>query len=113
MGGAVEVDRQHDFLWELHLSELRYELQSNIIPIGQIRKGTYYHRPLLYKVLADRIGVCCSLVRGEYNRVLYSPLPRVPAPAQSSPGGPHTPAWQAAESQYTPGYTIPNYITTR
>jgi hypothetical protein len=50
MGGAVEVDRQHDFLWELHLSELRYELQSNIIPIGQIRKGTYYHRALLYKV---------------------------------------------------------------
>ncbi|XP_036799632.1 armadillo repeat-containing protein 3 isoform X2 [Oncorhynchus mykiss] len=49
MGGAVEVDRQHDFLWELHLSELRYELQSNIIPIGQIRKGTYYHRALLYK----------------------------------------------------------------
>ncbi|XP_014037116.1 armadillo repeat-containing protein 3 [Salmo salar] len=69
MGGAVEVDRQHDFLWELHLSELRYELQSNIIPIGQIRKGTYYHRALLYKVLADRIGVSCSLVRGEYNRV--------------------------------------------
>uniref|UniRef100_A0A674BC05 Armadillo repeat containing 3 n=1 Tax=Salmo trutta TaxID=8032 RepID=A0A674BC05_SALTR len=50
MGGAVEVDRQHDFLWELHLSELRYELQSNIIPIGQIRKGTYYHRALLYKM---------------------------------------------------------------
>ncbi|KAM9416869.1 armadillo repeat-containing protein 3 isoform 2-T2 [Salvelinus alpinus] len=65
MGGAVEVDRQHDFLWELHLSELRYELQSNIIPIGQIRKGTYYHRALLYKVLADRIGVSCSLVRGD------------------------------------------------
>ncbi|XP_055784328.1 armadillo repeat-containing protein 3 [Salvelinus fontinalis] len=80
MGGAVEVDRQHDFLWELHLSELRYELQSNIIPIGQIRKGTYYHRALLYKVLADRIGVSCSLVRGEYNRVWNEVLLSVGTP---------------------------------
>ncbi|KAL1006590.1 hypothetical protein UPYG_G00074170 [Umbra pygmaea] len=83
MGGPVEVDRQHDFLWELHLSELRYELQSNIIPIGRIRKGTYYHRALLYKVLADRIGVSCSLVRGEYNRawnevLLYIGMPCYP-----------------------------------
>ncbi|XP_064797315.1 armadillo repeat-containing protein 3-like [Oncorhynchus masou masou] len=80
MGGAVEVDREHDFLWELHLSELRYELQSNIIPIGQIRKGTYYHRALLYKVLADRIGVSCSLVRGEYNRVWNEVLLSVGTP---------------------------------
>uniref|UniRef100_A0A674BDU6 Armadillo repeat containing 3 n=1 Tax=Salmo trutta TaxID=8032 RepID=A0A674BDU6_SALTR len=86
MGGAVEVDRQHDFLWELHLSELRYELQSNIIPIGQIRKGTYYHRALLYKVLADRIGVSCSLVRGEYNRVWNEVL--------LSAGTPHYPGCQ-------------------
>uniref|UniRef100_A0A8C8D7F4 EDR1/CTR1/ARMC3-like peptidase-like domain-containing protein n=1 Tax=Oncorhynchus tshawytscha TaxID=74940 RepID=A0A8C8D7F4_ONCTS len=86
MGGAVEVDRQHDFLWELHLSELRYELQSNIIPIGQIRKGTYYHRALLYKVLADRIGVSCSLVRGEYNRVWNEVLLSV--------GMPHYPGCQ-------------------
>uniref|UniRef100_A0A8C7FUM0 Armadillo repeat containing 3 n=1 Tax=Oncorhynchus kisutch TaxID=8019 RepID=A0A8C7FUM0_ONCKI len=86
MGGAVEVDRQHDFLWELHLSELRYELQSNIIPIGQIRKGTYYHRALLYKVLADRIGVSCSLVRGEYNRVWNEVLLSV--------GTPHYPGCQ-------------------
>uniref|UniRef100_A0A4W5NKB4 Armadillo repeat containing 3 n=1 Tax=Hucho hucho TaxID=62062 RepID=A0A4W5NKB4_9TELE len=86
MGGAVEVDRQHDFLWELHLSELRYELQSNIIPIGKIRKGTYYHRALLYKVLADRIGVSCSLVRGEYNRVWNEVLLSV--------GTPHYPGCQ-------------------
>ena len=50
MGGAVEMDRQHDFLWELHISELKFELQSNIIPIGRICLGTFYHRALLYKV---------------------------------------------------------------
>ncbi|XP_012995205.2 armadillo repeat-containing protein 3 isoform X1 [Esox lucius] len=68
MGGPVAEDRQHDFPWELHLGELRQELQSNVVPIGRIHKGTYYHRALLYKVLADRIGVSCSLVRGEYDR---------------------------------------------
>ncbi|XP_041923344.1 armadillo repeat-containing protein 3 [Alosa sapidissima] len=68
MGGALSAEQQHDFLWELHLSELKHEEQSNIIPIGKIKKGTYIHRALLYKVLADRIGVGCSLVRGDYNR---------------------------------------------
>ncbi|XP_017308184.1 armadillo repeat-containing protein 3 [Ictalurus punctatus] len=68
MGGPVDVKKQHDFLWEVHLSELKVEVQSNIIPIGKIKKGTYYHRALLFKVLADRIGLSCSLVRGHYSR---------------------------------------------
>lgn len=50
MGGPVDIKKQHDFLWELHLSELKIEMQSNIIPIGKIKKGTYYHRALLFKV---------------------------------------------------------------
>uniref|UniRef100_W5LNM7 Armadillo repeat containing 3 n=1 Tax=Astyanax mexicanus TaxID=7994 RepID=W5LNM7_ASTMX len=68
MGGLVDIEEQHNFPWELHISELKIELQSNIIPIGMIKKGTYYHRALLFKALADRIGVNCSLVRGDYNR---------------------------------------------
>ncbi|XP_062841883.1 armadillo repeat-containing protein 3 isoform X2 [Trichomycterus rosablanca] len=68
MGGPVDAEKQHEFPWELHLSELKFELRSNIVPVGRIRKGTYYHRALLFKVLADRLGVSCSLVRGEYNR---------------------------------------------
>lgn len=51
MGGPVDIEKQHDFLWELHLSELKVEMQSNLIPIGKIKKGTYYHRALLFKVL--------------------------------------------------------------
>ncbi|KAK1806781.1 hypothetical protein P4O66_004808, partial [Electrophorus voltai] len=68
MGGPTDFMKQHDFHWELHISELKFEVQSNIIPIGKVKKGTYYHRALLYKALADRIGVCCSLVRGSYSR---------------------------------------------
>ncbi|NWS96298.1 ARMC3 protein, partial [Mionectes macconnelli] len=68
MGGPIERDKLHDFSWELHISEIEFELKSNIVPIGKIKKGTFYHRALLFKVLADRIGIGCSLVRGNYNR---------------------------------------------
>ncbi|NWI91118.1 ARMC3 protein, partial [Pitta sordida] len=68
MGGSVERDKLHDFSWELHISEIEFELKSNIVPIGRIKKGTFYHRALLFKVIADRIGIGCTLVRGRYNR---------------------------------------------
>ncbi|XP_029444566.1 armadillo repeat-containing protein 3 isoform X2 [Rhinatrema bivittatum] len=68
MGGPVKKDKLHEFSWELHISELKLELQSNVIPIGKIKKGIFYHRALLFKALADKIGVACSLVRGNYNR---------------------------------------------
>lgn len=50
MGGAVEKEKMHEFSWILHLSELKIQLQSNVIPIGFIKKGIYYHRALLFKV---------------------------------------------------------------
>ncbi|NWX78252.1 ARMC3 protein, partial [Alca torda] len=68
MGGPTERDKLHDFSWELHVSEIEFELKSNVVPIGKVKKGTFYHRALLFKVIADRIGIRCSLVRGEYNR---------------------------------------------
>uniref|UniRef100_A0A3Q1FKK5 Armadillo repeat containing 3 n=1 Tax=Acanthochromis polyacanthus TaxID=80966 RepID=A0A3Q1FKK5_9TELE len=68
MGGAVEMEKLHKFSWMLHLSELKFQLQSNVVPIGLIKKGIYCHRALLFKCLADCIGIGCSLVRGEYNR---------------------------------------------
>ncbi|XP_064362010.1 armadillo repeat-containing protein 3 isoform X4 [Dromaius novaehollandiae] len=68
MGGPIERDRLHDFSWELHISEIEFELKCNAVPIGKVKKGTFYHRALLFKVIADRIGIGCSLVRGEYNR---------------------------------------------
>ncbi|KFW71775.1 Armadillo repeat-containing protein 3, partial [Pygoscelis adeliae] len=68
MGGPIERDKLHDFSWELHISEIEFELKCNVVPIGKIKKGTFYHRALLFKVIADRTGIGCSLVRGEYNR---------------------------------------------
>ncbi|XP_071591153.1 armadillo repeat-containing protein 3 isoform X2 [Heliangelus exortis] len=68
MGGPIERDKLHDFSWQLHISEIEFELKCNVVPIGKVKKGTFCHRALLFKVIADRIGILCSLVRGEYNR---------------------------------------------
>jgi len=68
MGGPVPKDKLLEFPWQLHLAELKHELKSNIIPIGKIRSGIHIHRALLYKVLADKLGMPCTLVRGDYNR---------------------------------------------
>lgn len=50
MGGEVEREKLHEFTWVLHISELKSQLQSNVIPIGFIKKGIYCHRALLFKV---------------------------------------------------------------
>ncbi|XP_063673644.1 armadillo repeat-containing protein 3 isoform X9 [Pan troglodytes] len=68
MGGKIPKEKLPDFSWELHISELKFQLKSNVIPIGHVKKGIFYHRALLFKALADRIGIGCSLVRGEYGR---------------------------------------------
>jgi len=68
MGGPVHRDSLSTFSYELPIGQLKVELNSNIIPIGKIQTGIFYHRALLFKALADRIAVSCSLVRGEYNR---------------------------------------------
>ncbi|XP_041670218.1 armadillo repeat-containing protein 3 isoform X2 [Cheilinus undulatus] len=68
MGGEVKMENLHEFSWVLHISKLKFKLQSNVVPIGLIKKGFYRHRALLFKCLADCIGLSCTLVRGEYNR---------------------------------------------
>lgn len=99
MGGSVLKDEITSFSYELHISDLKRELSSNVIPIGKIKQGIYYHRALLFKVssschgnivefrlspivflfwcyfyyvyvqvLADSIGLPCTLVRGDYGR---------------------------------------------
>ncbi|XP_065668674.1 armadillo repeat-containing protein 3 isoform X3 [Hydra vulgaris] len=78
MGGPVSKAEIGSFSFELHISELKQELQSNVIPIGMIQQGIYYHRALLFKVLADQLSLVCSLIRGDYglawNEVLLSDI---------------------------------------
>jgi len=67
MGGEVERERSLEFNWQIHVAELKVQYGSNVVPLGSIKRGTYFHRALLYKVLADRVGIPCSLIRGNYN----------------------------------------------
>lgn len=68
MGGTIDRGQLSNFSWELPLSQLKFDLQSNVIPIGKVKQGIHYHRALLFKALGDRLAVHASLVRGEYNR---------------------------------------------
>ncbi|OAJ41098.1 hypothetical protein BDEG_24744 [Batrachochytrium dendrobatidis JEL423] len=69
--GSTESDpsRISDHGHRFRIAELKLKYNSNVIPIGAINLGTFYHRALLFKVLCDRLGVCQNaLVRGEYDR---------------------------------------------
>lgn len=68
MGGAIEKGQLAYFCWELPLSQVRFEGKSNVVPIGRIRMGIHTHRALLFKALADRLSIGCTLSRGQYNR---------------------------------------------
>ncbi|XP_034303811.2 armadillo repeat-containing protein 3 isoform X4 [Magallana gigas] len=68
MGGCIEKGQLPNFSWELPLSQVKFELKSNVVPIGKIKAGIHIHRALLFKALADRIALPCTLTRGEYNR---------------------------------------------
>ncbi|KAJ0182268.1 hypothetical protein K1T71_001637 [Dendrolimus kikuchii] len=48
---------------DLHLADLMHELKSPLIGLGWIKCGGALERALLYKVLADRLGLPCALHR--------------------------------------------------
>ena len=50
MGGPVPKDDIALFSFELPISQLRHDLDSNVVPIGKVQTGIYYHRALLFKV---------------------------------------------------------------
>ncbi|CAG4953951.1 unnamed protein product [Colias eurytheme] len=47
----------------LHLSDLMEELGSCVVGIGWVKCGGMLERAVLYKVLADRVGLPCALYR--------------------------------------------------
>lgn len=50
MGGCIEKGQLPNFSWELPLSQVKFELKSNVVPIGKIKAGIHIHRALLFKV---------------------------------------------------------------
>ncbi|CAH8542842.1 unnamed protein product [Schistosoma curassoni] len=67
-GGSINKDEQFTLRNELSLAQLRCQLNSNLIPIGLIKQGSFLQRALVFKLLADRIGLPTNLIRGTYGR---------------------------------------------
>ena len=67
MGGEIKPENIEQLSWQVHCSEKKLKYKSNVVPIGDINVGTFIHRALLFKTLADKIGVPVSLERGNYN----------------------------------------------
>ncbi|KAI6654585.1 hypothetical protein LOD99_981 [Oopsacas minuta] len=80
MGGEVEKSSLGSFDYHLHLSQLKYNRQSNLLPIGLIRQGFFQHRALLFKFLSDQTGIRSTLVRGEYGRAWNEVMLPDPSP---------------------------------
>ena len=65
MGGVIDRGQVSNFSYELPISQLKFDLKSNVIPIGMIKTGIHYHRALLFKVsiyIQGRIQACIWLV---------------------------------------------------
>lgn len=60
--GSKCIDRQ----LEVHLKQIKECLETSVIPLGQLRVGSYLERALLFKAIADRICLPAALIRGEY-----------------------------------------------
>lgn len=56
MGGQIDKSELANFSWELPISQVRYELKSNVVPIGKVKAGIHIHRALLFKVGIYLIG---------------------------------------------------------
>ncbi|VFQ94402.1 unnamed protein product [Cuscuta campestris] len=50
--------------WMERSTELRTSLQTSVLPIGSLNIGLSRHRALMFKVLADHVGIPCRLVKG-------------------------------------------------
>ncbi|XP_072977683.1 serine/threonine-protein kinase EDR1 isoform X1 [Typha angustifolia] len=66
MGGPVKDANDMLARWIEKSTELRTSLQTSLLPIGCIKIGLSRHRALLFKVLADNVGIPCKLVKGSH-----------------------------------------------
>ncbi|WVZ55541.1 hypothetical protein U9M48_006188 [Paspalum notatum var. saurae] len=64
MGGPVKDANDILTKWLEKSTELRTSLQTSLLPIGCIKIGLSRHRALLFKILADSVGIPCKLVKG-------------------------------------------------
>ncbi|XP_046742406.1 armadillo repeat-containing protein 3 [Diprion similis] len=68
MSGPDPTTNCIDHQLEIHLSEIKRDIGTNVIPLGQLQVGSYFERALLFKIIADRVCLPAALVRGDYGK---------------------------------------------
>ncbi|KAK1287882.1 Serine/threonine-protein kinase EDR1 [Acorus calamus] len=66
MGGRVGDAEDMMAKWIAKSTELRTSRQTSLLPIGCFDTGLSRHRALLFKVLADNVGIPCKLIKGNH-----------------------------------------------
>ncbi|KAF9622615.1 hypothetical protein IFM89_032514 [Coptis chinensis] len=66
MGGPVRDANIILAKWMDRIMDLRTSLHTCVLPLGSLNIGLSRHRALLFKVLADNVGVPCRLVKGSH-----------------------------------------------
>ncbi|TPP63848.1 hypothetical protein FGIG_09427 [Fasciola gigantica] len=57
-GGPVDKETLKAPHYELYLAEIKCALGSNVIPLGCIKKGSQFHRALLFKICSVEFKIC-------------------------------------------------------
>ncbi|XP_019239060.1 PREDICTED: serine/threonine-protein kinase EDR1-like isoform X2 [Nicotiana attenuata] len=65
MGGPVVDPDSMLLAWRSLSFNLKANLGSMVLPLGSLTIGLARHRALLFKVLADSVGIPCRLVKGK------------------------------------------------
>ncbi|XP_076920796.1 putative serine/threonine-protein kinase SIS8 isoform X1 [Bidens hawaiensis] len=65
MGGPVRNPDNMLVAWRDFSSRLKGTIGSMVLPLGSLKIGLARHRALLFKVLADSVGIPCCLVKGK------------------------------------------------
>ncbi|XP_048136070.1 probable serine/threonine-protein kinase SIS8 isoform X2 [Rhodamnia argentea] len=65
MGGPVADPENMLRAWQSLGYSLKSTLGSMVLPLGSLTIGMARHRALLFKVLADSVGIRCRLVKGQ------------------------------------------------
>ncbi|GAB4835963.1 Serine/threonine-protein kinase edr1 [Ancistrocladus abbreviatus] len=66
LGGPVRDANIMLARWMERSTELRTSLRTSVFPIGSLKIGLSRHRALLFKVLAEIVGIDCRLVKGSH-----------------------------------------------
>ena len=64
LGGAVPYDDYEHFDAAVEVRLAKKTAKSDVVPLGALKKGGARHRATLFKALADRLGVPCTLKMG-------------------------------------------------